>query len=632
MDSASNHRTSVAVALGVFAFLAALLFYGNQINFLLLGVSVSLVMAGIAVAGLRVEITRGATFWLWITTLGICFAFAVSPSPDSSFAVVWVIGLIPLAAFFAMAIGPARRALWFVIGAIVLVLALISAVRLGLHGIRPQAPLTDANSYGALLYVVLLMLTGRMLDSKWGGEPSRSWYPGLFAVTLVVFVIGGTQSRASVVIVLAAALFWLVYALRHRLDLRPLAAVIGAGVLGAALNELVSARYSIDGGSEAIAGGISVRMTLIESALEMYRDHGVSGIGLFVFPLLYRQSRTAADDDSAGLFVHNDYVQLFVEGGPLLVLPVIAVAVWAGLVLWRSLFGVPRGVTSDRPGAALALAALLSHALINFVVYTPVLGLLFGFLVGSVLKLPVLTGHNPLRTLPGITLIPLFLIAVTGGAYLWLDITTSVKLQGQPGIPYVLQPEIGQRQQFDYARVAQQLNPARGLPYLAEAFILDRDRSLLNHDAEMTILSAYRRALEVDPWNTLAWWQFRDFILRTESVKERLHASEKPASITQNVLRLDPLFVPAIEGYVAELASDDSESTRQRRLEFLRAHVGPRLMWLARQNQPAALHYVDVLLQYPESMEDQVHWNQIRKQIIELQPLVPERWFVETPD
>lgn len=632
MDSASNHRNTVAVAFGVFAFLAALLFYGNQVNFILLGVSVTLVLAGITVAGLRVQIPRWATIWLWLITLGVCSSFAVSPSPDSSFAVVWVIALIPLAAFLAMVIGPARRQLWFLIGTVVLALAVISAVRLGLHGIRPQAPLTDANSYGALLYVVLLILTGRLLELKWGGMLSRSWYPGLLAVTLMVFVITGTQSRASVVIVVTAALFWLIYALRHRLDLRPLAAVIVAGVLGAALNELVNARYSIGGGTEAIAGGVSVRMTLIEAALEMYRDHGLAGIGLYVFPLLYRQVRTAADDDSAGLFVHNDYVQLFVEGGPLLVLPFIAATAWVGMVLWRSLSGVARGDTSDGPGAALALGALLSHALINFVVYTPVLGLMFGFLVGSVLKLPVSAGHKTLRTPQGVMLIPLFLIAVTGCGYLWLDITTSVKLQGQPGIPYVLQPETGQRQQFDYARVAQQLNPARGLPYLAEAFILDTDRSLLDDDAEMTILKAYRRALEVDPWNTLAWWQFRDFIIRTESVQDRLQAAEQPASITQNVLRLDPLFVPALEGHVVELASDDIELTRQRRLEFLRAHVGPRLLWLARQNQAAALHYVDVLLQYPESMADQVHWNQIRKQIIELQPLVPERWFVETPD
>lgn len=632
MDSASNYRAAVAVAFGAVAFLATLLFYGNQINFILLGASATLVLAGIAVAGLRAEFPWWTTFWLWMTTLGICSSYAVSPSPDSSFAVVWVLGLIPLAACFAMAVGSARRQLWYLIGTVVLVLAAISAVRLGVYGVRPQAPLTDTNSYGALLYVVLLMLTGRILDSKWGGEPSRSWYPGLFGVTLLVFVIAGTQSRASVVIILASAMFWLFYAFRHRLALRPIAVVLGAGILGAALNEFVHAQYSLGSGTEAVAEGVSVRLTLIESAFEMYRDHGVSGIGLFVFPLLYRQQRTAADDDSAGLFVHNDYVQLFVEGGPLLVLPLIAVVVWIGFVLWRSLFGVVRGVTSERPAAALALAALMAHALINFVVYTPVLGLLFGFLVGSVLNLPVPARQKWVRAPQGVALIPLFLIAVAGCGYLWLDITTSVKLQGQPGIPYVLQPENGQSQQLDYARVAQRLNPARGLPYLAEAYILDRDRSLLDHDAEMTILAAYRRALAADPWNTLAWWQFRDFILRTESVGDRLQTSEHPAWITQNVLRLDPLFVPAIEAHVVELASDDTEATRQRRLKFLRAHIGPRLVWLARQNQPAALHYVDVLLQYPESKVDQVHWNQIRNQIIELQPLVPERWFVETSD
>ncbi len=631
MDRASKRRTTVAIAFGVLGFIAALLFYGNQINYLLLGLSVTLVMAGIAVAGLRVEVTPWATLWLWIATLGICSAFAVSPSPDSSFAAVWVLGLIPLAALFAMAIGSARTQLWVILGSIVLLLAAISAVRLSLYGTRPEAPLTDTNSYGALLYVVLLILTGRILDLKWAKVTSRSWYPGLVAVTVLTFVIAGTMSRGCVVIVLASGLFWLLYALQHRLDLRPLTGVIGAGVLGVLFNDLVSAQYSIEGGTEAIAAGVSVRVTLLEAALAMYRDHGISGIGLYVFPLLYRQVRTQLDDDSAGLFVHNDYVQLLVEGGPLLLAPLVAVALWVGVVLWRSLFREVRVVTSEAPGAALALAALLSHAMINFVLYTPILGLLFGFLIGSILKLPVLAGHNTLRTLPGVTLIPVGLLAIVGCGYLWLDISTGVKLQGQPGIPIFLQPAIEQRQQLAYARLAQKLNAERGLPFLAQAFILDKDRSLLDDDAEMTILKSYRRAIEVDPWNTFAWWQFRDFILRTKSIQERLNSDEQPAVITQNVLRLDPLFVPAIEGRLAELASTDAHETRQRRLEFLRSHVGPRLTWLARQDHPAALHYVDVLLQYPESTTNQAYWTEIRERIIAVQPLVPERWFVKTP-
>ncbi len=631
MDSASNRRTLVAIALGVFAFIAALLFYNSQLNYLLLGLSVTLVMAGVAIAGMRVEITPWSTVWLWIAILGLCSAFAVSPSPDSSFAALWVLGLIPLAVLFAMAIGSASSHLWVILGSIVLVLATISAVRLGLHGTRPQAPLTDSNSYGALLYVVLLILTGRMLDLKWAKDSSRSWYVGLVAVTVLTFVIAGTMSRGSILIVLTSALFWLLYTLRHRLNLRPLGAIIGAGVVGVLVNELVSVQYSIDGGTETVAGGVSVRVTLVEAALAMYRDHGIAGIGLYVFPLLYRQVRTQLDDDSAGLFVHNDYVQLLVEGGPLLLAPLVAVALWVGIVLWRSLFREKRVGTSEAPGAALALAALLSHAMINFVFYTPVLGLLFGFLIGSVLKLPVLSGHNTLRTLPGATLIPAGLLAIAGLGYLWLDIATGVKLQRQPGIPILLQPAIDQRGQLAYALLAQKLNSERGLPFFAQAFILDQDRSLLDGDSDMKVLESYRRAVEVDPWNTFAWWQFRDFIRRTQSIQERLNPGEQPAAITQEVLRLDPLFMPAIEGRLVELASTDAHQTQQRRLEFLRSHVGPRLTWLARQDQRAALYYADVLLQFPLSSADRAYWAEVRERILAVQPLVPERWFVKTP-
>ena len=629
MESVLDARRLAAVALGGFAFVSALLYYGNQTNYLLQGLSFTFVLVGIGVAGLRVKMSRLAILVLWMSAFGTIAAFVVSPSADSSFAVACGLGLIPLAALFGMALGSARGLLWLMIGIIVLVLTIFSAVRLGLDGTRPEAPLTDVNNYGALLYVVLLIHSGRILDLKWGKKTSQLWYPGLLAVVLLTFVIAGTQSRASIFIVLSAAVFFLLYAIRHRLDLRPLLAVVGAGILGVLFHELLIARSSLEGSAEPISGGISVRLTLIEAALAMYREGGVSGIGLAVFPLFYRQVRTALDDDSAGLFVHNDYVQLFVEGGPLLVAPLIVVLSWVGVVLWQFISNSSKNHSPERLGATLALAALLAHAMVNFVFYAPALGLLIGFLVATVLNLPAVAGHNTLRTFPGVFLLPLLLVAGGGCGYLWLDITTSVKLQGQPGIPLVLQPVREQREQLAYARLAQKLNADRGLPFLAEAVLLDKDRSLVDVDAESSILAAYRRAVQVDPWNTFSWWQFRDFILRTESIRDRLLPAEQPSSITLEVLRLDPVFVPAIEGRLAELATTDTAQTRQRQLKFLRSQIGPRLTWLARENPKAAQHYADVLLRHSTSAADHAVWIGALEQISALQPLSPERWFVD---
>ena len=629
MESTLRPRPAVAATLAALAFAAALFFYGSQVNYLLLALSVTLAFTAIVVAGLRVDIPAWAMIWLCLLVLAIVVAHLVSPSPDSSFVVAWVLGLIPLGTVLGMALGDSRKVLWSATGGGAVLLAAISAVRLCLDGTRPAAPLTDANSYGALLYVVLFILAGRLLDRPWQGLSSRLWYPGLAAVMLLAFVIAGTQSRACSFILLAGAVFSTLYAFRHRLALQPLVAVLGAGLTGVLVHDLVIATTPVVAGAESIAGGLAVRMVLIQSALQMYLSEPLSGIGLYVFPLLYRQIRTAADDDTAGLFVHNDYVQLLVEGGPLLLLPVLALGCWLGVVLWRAFSSESRFLIGDRLGCVFALGALLAHAQINFVLYTPVFALLCGFLIAAILKLPVRAGST-LRGLPGAVLLPVFVFGAFALGLLWVDVTTGVKLQGQPGIPLLLEPAVGQEQQLDYARRAQQLNADRGLPFLAEAFILDQDRADLGADAERLVLQAYRRAVAVDPWNTYAWWQFRDFIRRTPAIRDALRASEAPEAITREVLRLDPLFVPAIEGMLAALADDNVEGTRQRRLAFLRAHVGPRLTWLARLDPPAALHYVDVLLKYPESDTDHAHWAAVRERILAVEPLRPERWFVSS--
>ena len=128
MDSTLNRGIAVALVLSASAFVAALLFYGNQINYLLLGLSLTLVMAGVFVSGFRVELTGWVTFWLWMSALGIWAAFVVSPSPDSSFAVACVIALVPLAAVFGMALGSARTQLWSILGAIVIAIGIVYAL------------------------------------------------------------------------------------------------------------------------------------------------------------------------------------------------------------------------------------------------------------------------------------------------------------------------------------------------------------------------------------------------------------------------------------------------------------------------------------------------------------------------
>ncbi len=112
----------------------------------------------------------------------------------------------------------------------------------------------------------------------------------------------------------------------------------------------------------------------------MFAQHPF-GIGVFCFPLLYPSYRSPLEQDTAGLFVHNDYVQFLVEGG--VPLPGTAVACSS------ERYWVAPGCCFDRTRATPRLqisvsrsrcCAVCAHALVNFMFYSLPLSILVGLL------------------------------------------------------------------------------------------------------------------------------------------------------------------------------------------------------------------------------------------------------------
>ena len=87
----------------------------------------------------------------------------------------------------------------------------------------------------------------------------------------------------------------------------------------------------------------------------MFAQHPF-GIGVFCFPLLYPSFRSLLEQDTAGLFVHNDYVQFLVEGGVPLLL--FCSLLFVALVVRRAIMLVR--LEPDRP-EHLPISALRSR-------------------------------------------------------------------------------------------------------------------------------------------------------------------------------------------------------------------------------------------------------------------------------
>ena len=227
--------------------------------------------------------------------------------------------------------------------------ASISALRFLSWGERAQLPLADATTYGIFLYLIWIPWVHGQLCREWRGEQrGKLAQAGGHLGSLVLLVsLFATASRACAVVVLVALCLWLMVAVVRRLRWQGVAIQIGL-TLCAWL--LVAFQSAVPTGSVAAAlpaeavSGLATRAAMFGSAWQMYLAEPWVGVGVFGFSVLYPSHRSLVDQDSAGIFVHNDYMQLLAEGG-LLLAPfavVMAIAVAVRFVRLAATSGDPR--------------------------------------------------------------------------------------------------------------------------------------------------------------------------------------------------------------------------------------------------------------------------------------------------
>lgn len=336
-----------------------------------------------------------------------------------------------------------------------------------LNQVRPyEAWFKDYNSAATLFNLgtfASLALAARLS----GKARAASIAAALVLMTAVVYSAsrGGLLTLAAGLVLLGIhqrSTVW--HAIKQHRKLAPVVLVGGsAGLVYLASVSGMADRLSRLGSDESTFA----RWEMWKSGWHMVQDgNWLTGYGLGMWMHIYPAYRSAVDFESAGFMAHNDYVQVLVEGGPLLLLSVLGVA----------LLSIKTALSkrTSREGAALAAGVSLVclHATFNFPFYNAQLALVMGLMLGIALA----------------TRTPSMATASTGSARWWLRGQAAALIACIPFLFWIALESV-----TGLAAFSNGTWPSRLIPNLGKAEVVS---ALFGEHGE--------RALTVEPRKTLA--------------------------------------------------------------------------------------------------------------------------------
>jgi O-antigen ligase len=355
-------------------------------------------------------------FWLWLVlSLAWTRVWYVSVFD------VWTTSALTVT-FWTYLLMPGRERVWPVL-ALAALAAGVGLAAVGIYefffvpGRAPCATFLNVNSYSALLNLVALPVAAAMLDAAAEGRRRRQRLLGV-ALLVLSFAVAVNAGRAAgitlamgLVIVMAAG----VGRLRGCALATPAAIVAAAYALAYWSSHGVLARKFAELSAPLTASSMADRLQIWSATWHMIQEAPWWGIGPGLFTLAYPAYRIPAES-SAGYFVHNDYLQLLLEGGVpglLLLLLVMGAATRCFFrVLRRPLSSAQR---YEAVGIFAALVAVAVHAAVDFNFHVLTILMLLGLMLARLQVLACTVGACRTVVVPvGRWLSPAGYRAITG--------------------------------------------------------------------------------------------------------------------------------------------------------------------------------------------------------------------------
>lgn len=482
------------------------------------GLIIATVGSGFVFAGAALT---GVLLFTW-ATLGLCWAFSmghwiryplsgwmlaylvwlwVVPSwsviPHVSWLAAWVLMGLPLA-YCAWGMTPEPDKVWrsvrmaLLLAGPVFALWGVGQVVTGYGHGQPVGPLVDKNAFAALMNLFWFMASVRFIaqahDRGWG------WHLLLPAISLllIAMTLFAAESRGAILtwLLLMPVMLWGGYRATHnRRVLLVVLAIALTGYLGAASILGLNVGYrTLNLEQDASA---NARLLLWKSATEIAQDHPLAGTGWGTFEAMYSAYRDPRENTTAGVYAHNDYLQIAAEGGvPALVL-LLGIAVGLFFQLKRSLVLKHHVYALEATGLLLGALALFVHASLNFIFYFAFMNILAGLFMARAIQLiwpegvgSVVMGWGRFgigRATKG--LITAFLVILIAGP-LCLQLLSQVTLTGSQVGLMLLRSVWPSANAYEVAKIIAAFQPRSTI---AQEILLQASEEALKNSAEISM-------------------------------------------------------------------------------------------------------------------------------------------------
>lgn len=373
------------------AFAASLLFNGMRIEYLSLSLFILLVLLFIVLwrgysRGLSIPKTPVAIaltlFWAWLAITQFW-----TTVPYVTMVNFWWVGSAVFV-FWLMSLAPERNhpfpGVYIAIVTMGVVLALLGIYQQLRLGIQAQSTFLTRNSHAAMMCLLAVPVSSHFLLAH-GAARKAVWTTQILGAVLFVlyFSIALTSSRGATVGLLMglAVVLGLAYG---RIPRSRLLIFLGIVVLAyIAANLLLQGEVADRIGTLVkLAKADPGRFLIWQQSWQMLMDAPWWGIGLGTYWLHWPPYRHPLDG-SAGFYVHNDYLQIWIETGlpGLILLLGIYVAVFVMFIrLLRRTAGDPV-VTVESAGLFGGLLAIAVHTFFDFDLYIHPIQLVMGLVL-----------------------------------------------------------------------------------------------------------------------------------------------------------------------------------------------------------------------------------------------------------
>jgi len=222
----------------------------------------------------------------------------------------------------------------------------------------------NINHFSSLVYMAIPLLAWRFLHFS----NKVTIYLGIIGTICVLQFAGGSSAAMSITLLLAL----LSYPLFSRSQVLPLSVLVGLGLV-----ILVFGAVLILNRDQGLLGD-DPRMEIFSITFLAIRDHWVLGSGLGTFLGLYPvYEPTELIVREYTNHAHNDYLELWLEGGLLFVILI-------GLYGW--IYAKSLSLNLFKLAAFLAVGAVLLHSIVDYPLRTMAIGVLFAALNGIALR------------------------------------------------------------------------------------------------------------------------------------------------------------------------------------------------------------------------------------------------------